>query len=167
MASDVNNLLEQLNIDSAFIWGHSDGGILALILAKDYPKKVAKVLAVGANIQPDSLALFPWAINYIKKKADNSKEGKLFTLMLDHPNIPYSELSKIKVPVLIMSGDRDMIRPEHTLKLFQSIPFSQLCILPGSTHFGEWEKEEFFIKILEEFFNKPFKMPDTRNRFRD
>ena len=42
MASDVNQLLEQLQIDSAYIWGHSDGAILALLLAMDYPKKSKK-----------------------------------------------------------------------------------------------------------------------------
>jgi len=86
-------------------------------------------------------------------------------LMLDYPNIPYSELSKIKAPVLIMSGDRDVIRPEHILKMFQSIPNSQLCILPGATHGGAWEKKELFLTIMNDFFNQPFKMPDTRSWF--
>jgi esterase/lipase len=117
MASDANTLLEQLNIDSALIWGHSDGAILGLILAMDYPKKVKKVLAFGANIQPDSSALFKYFIDYLKAELpnlENETERKLSLLMLNHPNIPYSKLSQIKAPVLIMVGDRDLIRPEHT-----------------------------------------------------
>lgn len=161
MAADVNTLLEQLQIDSAFIWGHSDGAIIGLILAKDYPKKVEKLLAFGANIQPDSLALFSWAIDYIKKMATNSKEKDLNILMLKHPNIAFEELSKIKAPVLIMAGDRDMIKPEHTVKLFQNILKVQLCIIPGSTHFASWEKKDFFLKILNDFFNYPFVAPST------
>jgi pimeloyl-ACP methyl ester carboxylesterase len=83
--------------------------------------------------------------------------------MIDYPNLPYSELSKIKAPVMIMSGDRDVIRPEHILKMYQSIPNSQLCILPGATHGGAWEKKDLFLTIMNDFFNKPFTMPDTKD----
>jgi pimeloyl-ACP methyl ester carboxylesterase len=99
--------------------GTSDGAILGLLLAMDYPKKVKRVLAFGANIQPDSLAVFPWAIaesEKIVKGTGSPNEKKLNQLMLDYPNIPYTKLSQIKAPVLIMSGDRDVIRPEHILK---------------------------------------------------
>jgi pimeloyl-ACP methyl ester carboxylesterase len=61
-----------------------------------------------------------------------------------------------------MSGDRDVIRPEHTLKIFQHIPNSQLCIIPGATHGAAWEKPELFLLILNEFFNKSFIMPDSK-----
>ena len=36
MASDVNALLDKLNLDSVYIWGHSDGAIIGLILAFYY-----------------------------------------------------------------------------------------------------------------------------------
>jgi pimeloyl-ACP methyl ester carboxylesterase len=83
--------------------------------------------------------------------------------MLDYPKLPYTALSAIKAPVLLMSGDRDVIRPEHILKMFQNIPNSQLCILPGATHGGAWEKQELFLMIMNDFFNKPFSMPDTKD----
>ncbi len=169
MASDINALLDELKIDSTFIWGHSDGAILGLIMAMKYPKKVEKLLAVGANIQPDSTAIFSWGINYMKKVVKESsdvKEKKLNQLMLDYPNILFSDLSSIKIPVLIMAGDRDDMRPEHTLKLFQNIPKSQLCILPGTTHMGPWEKKDLFYKILYDFFDKPFTMPTTEDWFK-
>jgi len=169
MAADVNSLLEQLQIDSVFIWGQSDGAILGLLLAMDYPKKVKRVLAFGANIQPDSLAVFPWAIaesEKIVKGTGSPNEKKLNQLMLDYPNIPYTKLSQIKAPVLIMSGDRDVIRPEHILKLFQNIPNSQLCIIPGATHGAAWEKKDLFLMIMYDFFNEPFKMPDTADWFK-
>ena len=170
MASDVNELLEQLKTDSVYVWGQSDGAILGLILAMDYPKKVKKVLAFGANIQPDSMAVFPWTIRIcqtICKESKDAKEVKLNKLMLDEPNIPYSKLGKIKAPVLIMAGDRDMIRPEHTLKLFQNIPNSQMCILPGSTHGAAWENQELFLSIMNNFFNTSFTMPDTKDWFKE
>jgi len=125
--------------------------------------------AFGANIQPDSLAVFPWAIaesEKIVKGTGSPNEKKLNQLMLDYPNIPYTKLSQIKAPVLIMSGDRDVIRPEHILKLFQNIPNSQLCIIPGATHGAAWEKKDLFLMIMYDFFNEPFKMPDTADWFK-
>ncbi len=170
MASDVAALLDQINVDSALIWGQSDGAILGLILAMDYPIKVKRVIAFAPNIQPDSAALFPWAItamNRITGTSKNEKELKLTRLMLDHPNIAYTKLNTIKAPCLIIGGDRDGIRPEHLVKIFQNIPNAHLCILPGSTHGGAWEKQEMFLTILNDFFTRTFTMPTTEDWFRE
>ena len=170
MASDVNELLEQLKIDSVLIWGQSDGAILGILLAKDYPRKVKKVLAFGANMQPDSSAIFPWAVTAVNKsisKPKDKRDKRLNELMRDFPNVAYSDLSKIKAPVLIMGGDRDVIRPEHLLKLFQSIPNSQMCIIPGATHGACWDKKDLFMTILSDFFDKPFEMPTTEDWYRE
>lgn len=170
MAADVNELLNQLNIDSAFIWGQSDGAILCLVMAMDYPKKVKRVVAFAPNIVPDSSAVFGWAVTAVNRVIANSKdkkEVKLYEMMRDYPNIPYSKLETIKAPCLIMGGDRDVIRPEHLVKMFQHIPNSQLCILPGATHGGAWEQQERFLSIMNDFFLKPFKMPTTEDWFKE
>ena len=95
----------------------------------------------------------------------SEKDRKLNQLMLDYPHIPYEKLSVIKAPVLVMAGDRDIIRPEHTLRSFQHISNSQWCVVPGATHGAPWEKKTFFLKLLDDFFNNPFKMPDTKDWF--
>ena len=46
MASDVVQLMDQLNIDSAHIIGHSMGGKTAMQLALDYPQRVDKLVVV-------------------------------------------------------------------------------------------------------------------------
>lgn len=168
MAADINALLEQIHIDSALIWGQSDGAILGLTLAMDYPKKVKRVIAYGVNTAPDSSAVFGWAVTAVNKTiatSKNAKEVKLYTMMRDFPNIPYEKLQTISAPCLIMGGDRDVIKPEHLVKIFQNIPNSQLCIMPGSTHGGSWENREAFLVILNNFFTKPFCMPDTKSWF--
>lgn len=170
MAADVNELLNQLNIDSAFIWGQSDGAILCLVMAIDYPKKVKRVVAFAPNTVPDSSAVFGWAVTAVNRtiaKSTDKKEVKLYEMMRDYPNIPYGKLGTIKAPCLIMGGDRDVIRPEHLVKMFQSIPNSQLCILPGATHGGAWEQQERFLSILNDFFLKPFRMPTTEDWFKE
>ncbi|HQT92513.1 MAG TPA: alpha/beta hydrolase, partial [Candidatus Kryptobacter bacterium] len=57
MASDMAALLDSLDIDSAYVVGWSDGAIVGLKLALDFPGKVAKLVADGANFVPDSTAL--------------------------------------------------------------------------------------------------------------
>ena len=57
MADDEAALLNTLHIDSAYVIGWSDGGIVALLLAMRHPEKVIKLAATGANIQPDASAL--------------------------------------------------------------------------------------------------------------
>ncbi len=159
MASDVNQLLEQLQIDSAYVWGHSDGAILALILAKDYPKRISKAIAYAANLTSDTLGLVPAEFERIKKIVETSKNPKakqLNTMMYKYPNIPFSDLHKISAQVLIMSGDNDMIPLEHTLMIYKNITKSNLCILPGATHGGAWQKPQLFQEIAIDFFEKPF-----------
>jgi len=66
MASDVNALLNELKVDSTFIWGHSDGGIIGLIMGYKYPAKVKRLVASGANIVPDNSALEPVIVEMMK-----------------------------------------------------------------------------------------------------
>lgn len=43
------------------------------------------------------------------------------------------DLNKIECPVLIMSGDRDIIKLEHSIKIFNNIPNSNFFVMPGAT----------------------------------
>lgn len=60
-----------------------------------------------------------------------------------------------------MSGDRDIIRLEHTLKIFYAIPNSNLFIMPGATHYGSVEKRELFNQVVSDFLNRPFSKRST------
>lgn len=58
MASDVAKLLDELKIDSCYVFGQSDGGILGLLLARDYPRKVKRVATFGAKYSAKSNRIF-------------------------------------------------------------------------------------------------------------
>jgi pimeloyl-ACP methyl ester carboxylesterase len=163
MADDINQLLTQLKIDSCLIWGHSDGGILGLILAYTHPEKVKRLVATGANIQCDSTALQPELIKLAKMypMIPDTLMQKQIKLTLFHPNIAFKTLNKIKAPVLLVSGDRDAIQLTHTINIFKNIPNAQLCVLPGATHFAANEKPQQFLTMMVNFFDRPFTMPST------
>jgi pimeloyl-ACP methyl ester carboxylesterase len=100
------------------------------------------------------------------KNGDNSKQlyrqKMRFDLMAKHPNIPTKELSKIKIPVLIMSADDDLIKAEHIMEIYRSIPNSNLVVLPGATHFALHQDPEIFNYMADRFLTHPFKRPTSR-----
>lgn len=170
MASDVNAVLTHLKIDSAYFWGQSDGGIVSLLMAIHYPKKVKKLLASGANLRPDTTALDPALLPILDKMwprvKDDSIRSKQFRLLVEQPNIKSSDLKKIKADVLIMGGDRDAIRNEHFLEMHKNIPGSLLCILPGTTHFPYQDRTKWFLEILYDFFDNPPRRTTTAELFK-
>ncbi len=165
MSEDVYQLLQQLNIDSAFVWGHSDGAILGLLLSIHHPEKVKKLLATGANLRPDTTAVDPALLPLIDLMGNlvknDSVRSKQFRLLVDQPNIPVTDLQKIKSSVLVMAGDRDAIRNRHTLEIFENIPKAELCILPGATHFVYEDRKKWFTEILYDFFDNPPRLTTT------
>jgi pimeloyl-ACP methyl ester carboxylesterase len=177
MAKDMNELLDQLKIDSAYIIGQSDGAIIGLLLAINYPAKVSKLVATSPNLRTDSTAMPGWWISYLKEelekaemkiKGNNSspillREWTYLNLMDKYPDISNEELSKIQAKVLIMAGDGDMIKLEHILEIYQNIPNAQLFIMPGATHFMLREEYSLFNQIVGCFLDNSFKRPSTRD----
>jgi pimeloyl-ACP methyl ester carboxylesterase len=164
MANDVKVLMDSLNIDSAFVSGQSDGGILGLLIAIKFPDKISKLATYGANMFPGKKAIFNEIDDLVLdtlKATNNFNKKRLFSLMAYQPDITGEDLEKIKCPVLIMSGDRDAIRLEHSIKIYEHIKNSNLFIMPGATHFGSIEKPELFNLVLLEFLNKPFSKVST------
>ena len=164
MANDIKVLLDSLNIDSAFVQGQSDGGILGLLLAINFPGKISKLATFGANMFPGKKALVDEIDNLILdtvKATKNFNTKRLFSLMAYQPNITEKDLQKIKCPVLIMSGDRDAIKLEHSIKIFNNIANSNFFVMPGATHAGSSEKPELFDLVLLDFLNRPFSKVST------
>ena len=139
MASDFCELLDYMHIQSANVLGWSDGGIDGIIMAINCPEKVKRLAISGANIVPDSTAMSYSDILGMKDFVAHNKTASktditLNKMMIYQSNILFTSLKQIHCPVLVMAGDHDMIKPEHTLKIFQSIPSASLCIFPDSNH---------------------------------
>ncbi|MBK9730057.1 MAG: alpha/beta hydrolase [Chitinophagaceae bacterium] len=158
MADDFCKLLDYLKIDSAFVLGWSDGGINAIIMAMHCPEHIKGIAFTGANIVPDTSAFNPAMIqemkDFVKRKDISPVERTLNVMMINEPNIPYKELGKIKCPALVMAGDHDLIRPEHTIKIYQSLQNAELCIFPDSEHGVCLQHPEMFNETVMRFFRK-------------
>ena len=129
MTKDIVETLNHLHLDSTFVVGRSDGGILALLLAIYYPQKIRKAVAFAANLTPDTTGVYSWSCEEVIRdrkhademiaKNDTTQNWKIIQqrnrMMEFQPNITVDDLHKIKCPVLVISTDRDVIPEEHTL----------------------------------------------------
>jgi pimeloyl-ACP methyl ester carboxylesterase len=164
MADDFNTLLDSLHIPSCRVLGWSDGGINALILAIRHPEKVKMIASTGANLWPDSTAVTSACWNDMLKEAEELKHKaqtsgvkntrKLLDLDLYQPHITQNQLSKLRCPALIIGGDHDIIRTEHTKTIAEYIPDARLWIVPNSGHATLIQHKELFNKTVEAFFSK-------------
>ncbi|MDI6804592.1 MAG: alpha/beta hydrolase [Bacteroidota bacterium] len=176
MTKDIVAILNSLHLDSTYVVGRSDGGIIALLMAIYYPDKVKKVVSFAANLTPDTTALYPFFYNEVKKdsnqadrmisKKDTSQNWKVIQqrnrLMEFQPDISANDLHKIKCPVLVMSTDRDIIREEHTVFIYQNIVEANLCILTGENHYVTKNNPALFNAIVEKYLDEPFKGEESR-----
>jgi len=162
MARDANSLMLHLGEEEYTIWGHSDGGIIGLILGYEYPGLISRMLISGANLRPDTTALENKLVEFVNRYEEikDPKLRKQIKLMAHYPNIELERLKSVDVPVMLMVGDRDAIKIEHTIEIFNALPKSNLCVLPGTTHFISSEKPEQIVFWLKEL-TKSFSMPST------
>ena len=176
MTSDVIALLDYLAIQQVHLVGWSDGGINGLLLAIRHPKKVAKLAVTGANCWPDTTAVYQEVIDLVQpfytelknkpNKTDRERGNwKRIRLLLDEPHILLSQLQTISCPSLIIGGDHDVIKEEHTMLIYKNIPKAYLWILPNSGHSTPVAYKEEFNKTVDEFFKKPFRKIQKEARF--
>lgn len=176
MTTDAAALLSHLHLDSAYVIGRSDGGILCLLMGIYFPEKVKKIAAFGANLWPDTTALYPQEVASIKRERKRAEEmlaqkdttqnwlliQQRYRLMEFQPHISAIDLQRIQSPVLVVSCDRDVIQEEHTLFIYRHIRKSHLCIFPGETHWITSTNPGLFNTTVEKFFVEPFKGEEFR-----
>jgi pimeloyl-ACP methyl ester carboxylesterase len=176
MADDYAALLDAMKIDSAYVIGWSDGGINTLLLAIRHPEKVKKLASTGANLVPDTTAVSQqiWNMvtpmyNMMKLKANKTTEEKneykLLRLLVEQPHIPLTDLQKISCPSLIIGGDHDVIKEEHTMLIYKNIPKAYLWILPASGHSTPIVYKDDFNEVVDRFFSTPYRTITGEGRF--
>lgn len=87
-------------------------------------------------------------------------------------DIPDEVIAAIKSPALLIIGDSDIIRPEHSVEMFrlfgggimgdtpEGLPDSQLAILPGTSHVTLVDRADLLLPIIPPFLDAP--MPEAQ-----
>ena len=178
MTDDLAALLDHLQTGPVDIVGWSDGGIEALLMGLRHPDKVRKLVAMAANLDPEGIypetdRLVKDMLATIPPEAHNTPEGrrqmKVTSLMLTEPHIDLAQLKAITAPTLILSGDHDLIRLDHTIAIYEALSNAQLAVFPNSTHLVPYDEPQLFNITVERFLTTPFKkknrIPDTMASF--
>ena len=179
MADDMAVLMDRLGIEQIDAFGYSLGGEVALRLAVQHPEKVRRlvlvsvpfardgfypeIVAIQSQISAstaDSMKDTPMFRAYSAVAPDPDEFPELLNRLGEWLRTPYDwhdDISKLSMPVMLVYGDSDMIRPEHVLRFYQLLgggrkdagwmrehmSQNRLAILPGLTHY-----DIFFSPLL-------------------
>jgi pimeloyl-ACP methyl ester carboxylesterase len=115
--------------------GHSDGAIVALLVARSRPDLVRR-LVFSSGVHHHS----GW-LPGVELEERHATE----------PALGPAELAEIAVPTLVMAADRDEMPLEHTVALFRALPDAQLAIVPGTDHGSLVDKPELCNAMIAAF----------------
>jgi pimeloyl-ACP methyl ester carboxylesterase len=185
MAEDTAAIIEKLGLGPVDIVGHSDGGNIALLLARDHPQLIRRIVISGANLRsglsaeevlqrsrwsPEQLAaklraladsLPPWFhADYAKVSPDGADHwmnllAKCYQMWIQPVVIEPADLEKISVPVLVMAGDHDFTSIEENAEIYRALPKGQLIIVPASNHGTFIGRPDLVNLAIREFLDQP------------
>ena len=159
---DLYDCLRKMETGPVHLLGFSDGGNIALAFGREHPEMVRSLILNGANLDPWGVKLsvqLPIVAGYgmVSLLApflrDCRRKKEILGLMVRVPHYEKADLEALTMPVLVIAGDRDMIRESHTRRIAREIKGSRLIILPGS-HFLAKENKEAFNRAVEAFLDE-------------
>jgi pimeloyl-ACP methyl ester carboxylesterase len=167
--------LEDVVKEPAHLIGHSDGAIIALMVAMRRPDLVRSVVAFGGNFHHSGTLPLPEWDGYVspEDRAEyaitspdapetlDGKIGKMFAIWKSEPTFTVADVSQVKCPVLVLVGDDDVIDHKHSILMFESIPQGRLAVMPGTSHQANKEKPEMFQMFIREFLSD-LSFPETK-----
>jgi pimeloyl-ACP methyl ester carboxylesterase len=143
IADDVIRFCNTKGIKRANVIGYSDGGNVALYLAKKAPQLFPKLIAISPNTlvsgtTDGTLRLFRTVLgllNFLAKVGINVKKQLLvINLMMRDIGLSFAQLSEIKTSVMVLYAEKDLIKENHIQEIAAAIPGSRLDKVPGCTH---------------------------------
>jgi pimeloyl-ACP methyl ester carboxylesterase len=184
MADDTAAVLQQLKVGRVDVVGHSDGANIALLLARDHPELVRRMVVSGANLRgwPPELMEANQKLptvqieEKVKRRAASlpaffvedysavSPDGrdhwmtlvtKCYWLWGQPIVIDPVELKRIQAPVMVVAGDHDFTSIEETTEIFRGLPHAELFLVPGTGH-GTFQNRPDLVNLaVNEFLDRP------------
>src|SRR6188768_4068324 len=149
-ADDIAELLKQLKIAKADIFGFSNGASTTLQFAIRRPGMTNKIIVASTFYNKSGAPDWFWDMMskptfegmpqplkdaFLKINPDTNALHKMYerdvARMQAFPDISDEQMKSIKAPAFIISGDRDVTTTEHLSEMHRLISNSRLAIIPG------------------------------------
>jgi len=172
MAADTTAFLEATGTGTAHLVGWSDGAVVGMLVALRRPELVRKLVVIGQYFNPDGevpefrAMIEHWGSSppealhevYDLVSPDGPEHfpvvlEKMMRLWREEPDIAISELRGVRAPVLLMQGDDDIVKVEHSTVLAATLPDAQLAVIPGSSHLAPLEKPDLVNRLVLDFLS--------------
>jgi pimeloyl-ACP methyl ester carboxylesterase len=167
MADDTIAFLEQVVGAPAHLVGHSDGAMVAMLVALQRPELVKRLVLISGGfdksgeaapdmefdsdevvqflgpaygeVSPDGEAHFPVVA------------GKIGEMARNEPHVDPADLAAITARTLVMFADDDLMTLAHAVALYDAVPDAELAVVPGTSHFLTQEKPHLVNALLMDF----------------
>lgn len=182
LADDVAAFMDAVDLPRADVFGYSMGAAAGLQLAIRHPEKVDQLIAASVAydaggwqpafrdfiplITVDMMVSMPFAEEYKVLAADPDGFPALVAKLIALEKEPMAweaEVKALKVPVLIITGDADVVTLEHSVAMFrlmggggmgdmgQPLPASRLAVFPATSHTAVIGQVDLLMGVIEPF----------------
>jgi pimeloyl-ACP methyl ester carboxylesterase len=170
LAGDVLALLDHLEIAEADFFGFSLGGLVSYEVAFAAPGRVGKMIIASTDARrppgresvPVGEDRLPTADDFEEMRAAylavapdpahfEAFAARTGTMVHTCPARTAEELRSLRVPILLVFGDRDFNPLSDVLESFELLPDAQLAVLPGTTHMGVTQRPDRLLPLIMPF----------------
>jgi pimeloyl-ACP methyl ester carboxylesterase len=172
MADDTIAFLDTVVGEAADLVGHSDGAVVAMLVAMQRPELVNRLVMIsgGFNKSGEANPDMEWDVDQIAQflgpaYGEVSPDGidhfrvvatKIGEMAAVEPNLQASELAMVNQRSLVMFSDDDLVTLTHAVEMYDALPNAELAVVPGTSHFLTQEKPHLVNAIVLDFLtNEP------------
>lgn len=167
----LQDLLEKLNIKHPILFGHSDGGSIALLVAAKYPTIIKAIITEGAHLFVEEItirgiqdALQACQNTDLKRKLEKYHGAKTESMFkawtetwLDASFRDWNIeefIPKIQCPILVIQGKNDEFGTEEQIKSILKNPLAKAFIVPNAKHTPHKEQPDFILEQTVQFIEQ-------------
>jgi pimeloyl-ACP methyl ester carboxylesterase len=155
-SADLAILLDTLHIAKTKVFGFSDGGNLGIVFTLEHQDRVSKLVIMGANINTfgtktvDQIGIEA-EYRYLCVQAFFTQDKSIALkrdiegMMVGQPNLKFKDLAAIKIPVLNIYGENDMIKRWHSKMITTSITDAHELMIVGGGHSSCFDQTDTVI----------------------
>ncbi|MBS7578116.1 MULTISPECIES: alpha/beta hydrolase [unclassified Enterococcus] len=155
-SEDLKEIVDTLKIKRFDLLGFSDGANVAMYFAVNHPQMVNSLVLNSGNISINGLFWVSKAATEISILLAylcfwQPELPKIRKLMRESLTISFADLERITAKTLVLIGQFDIIKRQHSQKIANSIPNAILKVVPWALHDIAYLQPQKFNRIVLKF----------------